>query len=467
MSDSTNATNSAWGGRFSEPTDAFVARYTASVDFDKRMYRQDIQGSIAHAKMLAKVGVLTAQERDDIIRGLEEVRIEIERGEFEWSVALEDVHMNIESRLTQKIGITGKKLHTGRSRNDQVATDIRLYLRDEIDMIGAELTRLQQGLVELAEKEADTIMPGFTHLQTAQPVTFGHHLLAWNAMLERDFARLLDCRKRINQLPLGAAALAGTTYPIDRHYTAELLGFDAPTENSLDSVSDRDFAIEFASVGALIMMHLSRFSEELVLWASAQFRFVDLPDRFCTGSSIMPQKKNPDVPELVRGKTGRVYGHLMGLLTLMKSQPLAYNKDNQEDKEPLFDTVDTLRDSLRAFADMVPHLMARKADMREAAKRGFSTATDLADYLVRKGIPFRDAHEIVGKSVAYGVKTSKDLSEMSLEELQQFSGEIGADVFDVLTLEGSVAARNHIGGTAPDQVRAAAARAKAALQQRG
>ncbi|QQD22735.1 argininosuccinate lyase [Oceanospirillaceae bacterium ASx5O] len=466
MSDSNNATNSAWGGRFSEPTDAFVARYTASVNFDKRMYRQDIQGSVAHAKMLAKVGVLTAQERDDIIRGLEEVRIEIERGEFEWSVALEDVHMNIEAALTKKIGITGKKLHTGRSRNDQVATDIRLYLRDETDTICAELTRLQQGLVELAEKEADTIMPGFTHLQTAQPVTFGHHLLAWNAMLERDFARLQDCRKRINQLPLGAAALAGTTYPIDRHYTAELLGFDAPTENSLDSVSDRDFAIEFTSAGALIMMHLSRFSEELVLWASAQFRFVDLPDRFCTGSSIMPQKKNPDVPELVRGKTGRVYGHLMGLLTLMKSQPLAYNKDNQEDKEPLFDTVDTLRDSLRAFADMVPHLMARKDDMREAAKRGFSTATDLADYLVRKGIPFRDAHEIVGKSVAYGVQTGKDLSEMSLAELQQFSGEITADVFDVLTLEGSVAARNHIGGTAPEQVRAAAARARTALAQR-
>ncbi|QQD25350.1 argininosuccinate lyase [Venatoribacter cucullus] len=466
MSDSNNATNSAWGGRFSEPTDAFVARYTASVNFDKRMYRQDIQGSVAHAKMLAKVGVLTAQERDDIIRGLEEVRIEIERGEFEWSVALEDVHMNIEAALTKKIGITGKKLHTGRSRNDQVATDIRLYLRDETDTICAELTRLQQGLVELAEQEADTIMPGFTHLQTAQPVTFGHHLLAWNAMLERDFARLQDCRKRINQLPLGAAALAGTTYPIDRHYTAELLGFDAPTENSLDSVSDRDFAIEFTSAGALIMMHLSRFSEELVLWASAQFRFVDLPDRFCTGSSIMPQKKNPDVPELVRGKTGRVYGHLMGLLTLMKSQPLAYNKDNQEDKEPLFDTVDTLRDSLRAFADMVPHLMARKDDMREAAKRGFSTATDLADYLVRKGIPFRDAHEIVGKSVAYGVQTGKDLSEMSLAELQQFSGEITAEVFDVLTLEGSVAARNHIGGTAPEQVRAAAARARTALAQR-
>jgi argininosuccinate lyase len=463
MSDSTN---SSWGGRFSEPTDAFVARYTASVTFDQRMYRQDIQGSIAHARMLCKVGVLTEQERDDILRGLEEVRIEIERGEFEWSGALEDVHMNIESALTKKIGITGKKLHTGRSRNDQVATDIRLYLRDEIDVINAELTRLQQGLVALAEKEADTIMPGFTHLQTAQPVTFGHHLLAWNAMLTRDFDRLQDCRKRINQMPLGAAALAGTTYPIDRHYTAELLGFDAPTENSLDSVSDRDFAIEFTSVASLIMMHMSRFSEELVLWASAQFRFVDLPDRFCTGSSIMPQKKNPDVPELVRGKTGRVYGHMISLLTLMKSQPLAYNKDNQEDKEPLFDTVDTLRDSLRAFADMVPHLQAKKEFMYEAAKRGFSTATDLADYVVRKGIPFRDAHEIVGKAVAYGVQTGKDLSEMTLEELQQFSSEISADVFDVLTLEGSVAARDHIGGTAPNQVRAAAARAKALIDAR-
>ncbi|MFP6846318.1 MAG: argininosuccinate lyase [Thalassolituus sp.] len=465
MSDQT--TNASWGGRFTEATDAFVARFTASVDFDRRMYRQDIQGSIAHAKMLCKVGVLTEQERDDILRGLEEVRIEIERGEFEWSVALEDVHMNIEAALTKKIGITGKKLHTGRSRNDQVATDIRLYLRDEIDSISAELTRLQQGLIELAEKEADTIMPGFTHLQTAQPVTFGHHLLAWNSMLERDYSRLQDCRARMNQLPLGAAALAGTTYPIDRHYTAELLGFDAPTENSLDSVSDRDFAIEFTSAGALIMMHLSRFSEELVLWASAQFRFIDLPDRFCTGSSIMPQKKNPDVPELVRGKTGRVYGHLMSLLTLMKSQPLAYNKDNQEDKEPLFDAADTLRDSLRAFADMAPNLIARKDDMREAAMRGFSTATDLADYVVRKGIPFRDAHEIVGKAVAYGLNTGKDLSEMSLEELQQFSTEITADVFEVLTLEGSVAARNHIGGTAPDQVRAAALRAKDLIATRG
>ena len=463
MSDSTN---SAWGGRFSEPTDAFVARYTASVDFDKRMYRQDIQGSIAHARMLTKVGVLTETERDDILRGLEEIRIEIERGEFNWSVALEDVHMNIEARLTEKIGITGKKLHTGRSRNDQVATDIRLYLRDEVDAISTELTRLQDGIIGLALQEADTIMPGFTHLQTAQPVTFGHHLLAWNAMLERDYARLQDCRKRINQSPLGAAALAGTTYPIDREYTAELLGFDAPTVNSLDSVSDRDFAIEFTSAASLIMMHLSRFSEELVLWASAQFKFIDLPDRFCTGSSIMPQKKNPDVPELVRGKTGRVYGHLMSLLTLMKSQPLAYNKDNQEDKEPLFDTVDTLNDSLRAFADMVPNIVARKAEMYEAAKRGFSTATDLADYLVRKGIPFRDAHEIVGKSVAYGVETEKDLSEMTLEELQQFSNEISADVFDVLTLEGSVAARNHIGCTAPEQVRQAAARAKDALAAR-
>ncbi|GGY56180.1 argininosuccinate lyase [Bacterioplanes sanyensis] len=462
----TDQTNASWGGRFSEPTDAFVARYTASVSFDQRMYRQDIQGSIAHAKMLCKVGVLSETERDDIIRGLEEVRIEIERGDFNWSVELEDVHMNIEAALTQKIGITGKKLHTGRSRNDQVATDIRLYLRDEIDVIASELTRLQQGLIDLAEQEADTIMPGFTHLQTAQPVTFGHHLLAWNEMLQRDYSRLMDCRKRINILPLGAAALAGTTYPIDRHYTAELLGFERPTENSLDSVSDRDFAIEFTSVAALIMMHMSRFSEELVLWASAQFQFIDLPDRFCTGSSIMPQKKNPDVPELVRGKTGRVYGHMISLLTLMKSQPLAYNKDNQEDKEPLFDTVDTLRDSLRAFADMAPHLQAKKDCMYEAAKRGFSTATDLADYVVRKGIPFRDAHEIVGKAVAYGIESGKDLSDMTLQELQQFSEQISDDVFEVLTLEGSVAARDHIGGTAPNQVRAAAGRAKALLAER-
>ncbi len=459
----TPGTNQSWGGRFSEPTDAFVERFTASVGFDQRLALQDIQGSIAHATMLARVGVLTDDERDAIINGLGEIRGEIERGEFQWSVKLEDVHMNIEARLTDRIGITGKKLHTGRSRNDQVATDIRLFLRDEIDVVEAELIRLRQGLIALAEREADTIMPGFTHLQTAQPVTFGHHLLAWQEMLARDHERLLDCRKRVNVMPLGAAALAGTTYPIDRHVTAELLGFERPAENSLDAVSDRDFAIEFASVASILLMHLSRMSEELVLWTSAQFQFIDLPDRFCTGSSIMPQKKNPDVPELVRGKTGRVYGHLMGLLTLMKSQPLAYNKDNQEDKEPLFDTLDTVRDCLKAFADMVPAIESRKASMYEAARRGFSTATDLADYLVRRGVAFRDAHEIVGQSVAFGLREGKDLSEMSLDELRQFSDVIEQDVFEVLTLEGSVAARNHIGGTAPDQVRAAASRARQAL----
>jgi argininosuccinate lyase len=462
----TQQTNSAWGGRFSEATDAFVQRFTASVEFDQRMYAQDIQGSVAHATMLTKIGVLTEVERDEIIQGLGEIKADIEAGNFEWSIALEDVHMNIEAALTAKIGITGKKLHTGRSRNDQVATDIRLYLRSEIDHLSTEVTRLQQGLIELATNEADTIMPGFTHLQTAQPVTFGHHLLAWNEMLERDFARLQDCRKRTNVMPLGAAALAGTTYPIDRHMTAELLGFDAPTENSLDSVSDRDFAIEFTAACATIMMHLSRFSEELVLWASAQFNFIDLPDRFCTGSSIMPQKKNPDVPELVRGKAGRIFGHLMSLLTLMKGQPLAYNKDNQEDKEPLFDTIDNVGGSLRAFADMMPHVVSKKEVMREAALRGFSTATDLADYLVRKGVAFRDSHEIVGSAVGYGIKTGKDLGEMSLEELQKFGAMITDDVFDVLTLEGSVSARDHLGGTAPNQVRAAAKRATERLSKR-
>jgi argininosuccinate lyase len=455
-----------WGGRFSEATDAFVERFTASIGFDYRLYHHDINGSIAHATMLAKVGVLTDAERDQIITGLEAIRAEIVAGKFTWSVSLEDVHMNIEALLTQRIGITGKKLHTGRSRNDQVATDIRLYMRDEIDAIAKELTRLQQGMLGLAEREADTIMPGFTHLQTAQPVTFGHHLLAWFEMLQRDYGRLLDCRKRLNQSPLGAAALAGTTYPIDRAYTAQLLGFDAPTENSLDSVSDRDFAIEFCAFASILLTHLSRMSEELVLWTSSQFQFIDLPDRFCTGSSIMPQKKNPDVPELVRGKTGRVNGHLIALLTLMKSQPLAYNKDNQEDKEPVFDAIDTVKDCLRAFADMVPAIQPRKEKMYEAAKRGFSTATDLADYLVRRGVPFRDAHEIVGKSVAYGVQTGKDLSEMTLAELQQFSTVIEQDVFAVLTLEGSVAARNHIGGTAPAQVKAAVMRAKASLLPR-
>ncbi|MCK7544520.1 argininosuccinate lyase [Marinobacter bryozoorum] len=463
MTDPNKSSEKPWGGRFSEPTDAFVEKFTASVGFDQRLYHHDIRGSIAHATMLAEVGVLTADEKQQIIEGLEAVRAEIERGEFPWSVSLEDVHMNIEARLTDRIGITGKKLHTGRSRNDQVATDIRLYLRDEIDAIAEELGRLRAGLLDLAEREADTIMPGFTHLQTAQPVTFGHHLLAWAEMLERDTERLQDCRKRVNVMPLGAAALAGTTYPIDRALTAQLLGFDRPTENSLDSVSDRDFAIEFCSFAALLMTHLSRFSEELVLWTSAQFDFIDLPDRFCTGSSIMPQKKNPDVPELVRGKTGRVNGHLVSLLTLMKSQPLAYNKDNQEDKEPLFDTVDTVKGSLRAYADMVPAITSKADNMREAARRGFSTATDLADYLVKKGVAFRDAHEIVGKAVALGVAEKKDLSEMTLEELQQFSDTIGEDVFDVLTLEGSVQARDHLGGTAPAQVRAAVARARKRL----
>jgi argininosuccinate lyase len=455
-----------WGGRFSEPTDAFVERFTASVEFDQRMYHHDINGSLAHAKMLTKVGVLTEEEYQQIVTGLEEIRSEVEAGQFQWSVTLEDVHMNIEARLTDKIGITGKKLHTGRSRNDQVATDIRLYLRDEIDTIAKEMTRLQEGLVALAANEANTIMPGFTHLQTAQPVTFGHHLLAWNEMLERDYSRLMDCRARMNQSPLGAAALAGTTYPIDRNMTAELLGFDKPTENSLDSVSDRDFAIEFTAYASLLMTHMSRFSEELVLWTSAQFNFIELPDRFCTGSSIMPQKKNPDVPELVRGKVGRVNGHLISLLTLMKSQPLAYNKDNQEDKEPLFDTIDTVKDCLKAYADMVPAIKSRKDVMLEAARRGFSTATDLADYLVRKGVAFRDAHEIVGKSVAFGIAEKKDLSEMTLAELQAFSDIITDDVFDVLTLEGSVAARDHIGGTAPKQVISASQRAATRLAER-
>ena len=456
-------TNQSWGGRFSEPVDAFVARFTASVDFDKRLYKHDIQGSIAHASMLCKVGVLTDSERDAIIDGLREIQAEIEAGQFDWRVDLEDVHMNIEARLTARIGITGKKLHTGRSRNDQVATDIRLWLREEIDIILGEIERLQSGLLDQAERHAAVIMPGFTHLQTAQPVTFGHHLLAWFEMLQRDRERLIDCRKRVNRMPLGSAALAGTTYPIERSITCELLGFEAISGNSLDGVSDRDFAIEFCAAAALAMMHLSRFSEELVLWTSAQFNFIELPDRFCTGSSIMPQKKNPDVPELVRGKSGRVYGHLMGLLTLMKSQPLAYNKDNQEDKEPLFDAVDTLRDCLRAFADMIPAIKPRVEVMREAARCGFSTATDLADYLVRKGIPFRDCHEIVGHAVKYGVDTGKDLAEMSLDELHGFSDQIEADVFEVLTLEGSVNARNHIGGTAPAQVLTAVQRNRALL----
>ena len=452
-----------WSGRFNEPTDAFVEAFTASVEFDRRLYPYDIQGSIAHATMLTRCGILTEPERDAIVNGLEKIRQCIEQGEFNWSVALEDVHMNIESALTADIGEAGKKLHTGRSRNDQVATDIRLYLRDEIDNIRAGLKRLQLSLLQIAEREAETILPGFTHLQTAQPISFGHHMLAWFEMLRRDDERLSDCRRRTNISPLGAAALAGTSYPIDRHYTAQLLGFSAPSENSLDAVSDRDFAIEFTAAASILMMHLSRFSEELIIWSSAQFGFVELSDSFCTGSSIMPQKKNPDVPELVRGKSGRVFGHLIGLLTLMKGQPLAYNKDNQEDKEPLFDTVDNLKGALKVFAEMVPAITCRRDRMRDAAMQGFATATDLADYLVRRGIPFRDAHEIVGNAVAFCVKRHCDLSDLTLDELQTFSPAIDQGVFDVLTLEGSVASRDHVGGTAPAQVRAAIARARYAM----
>jgi argininosuccinate lyase len=449
-----------WAGRFNAPTDAFVEAFTASVGFDQRLYRYDIQGSIAHATMLGRQGILTEGDRDAIIAGLEAVRARIDAGAFDWSIPLEDVHMNVETALTQAIGDAGKRLHTGRSRNDQVATDIRLYLREEIDQIRAGIERLGLALLDLAEREADTILPGFTHLQVAQPITFGHHMMAWFEMLERDRERLADCRRRVNVMPLGAAALAGTSYPIDRLYTAALLGFDRPAENSLDAVSDRDFACEFAACAAILMMHLSRFSEELILWSSAQFGFVDLSDAFCTGSSIMPQKKNPDVPELIRGKSGRIFGHLIGLLTLMKGQPLAYNKDNQEDKEPIFDTVDNLKGSLKVFADMMGALTCRRERMRESARQGFATATDLADYLVRRGIPFRDAHEVVGKAVAFGVREGRDLADMTLEELRGFSPQIDGDVFDCLSLEGSVASRNHIGGTAPGQVRAAIARAR-------
>ena len=458
--------NKLWGGRFTEATDAFVQRFTASVDFDRRLFQQDIDGSVAHAKMLAKVGLLTADEVLLILDGLESIRQDIVDDKFEWSVALEDVHMNIEAALTSRIGDVGKKLHTGRSRNDQVATDIRLYVRSEIDLIAQLITQLQSALLGVAEKEASTIMPGFTHLQTAQPVSFGHHMMAWYEMLDRDYDRLLDCRKRVNLSPLGSAALAGTSYPIDRNFTAEQLGFDAPTRNSLDSVSDRDFAIELASFASILMMHLSRCSEELVLWTSAQFNFIDLPDRFCTGSSIMPQKKNPDVPELIRGKTGRVHGRLVALLTLMKSQPLAYNKDNQEDKEPLFDLIDTVKDCLFAYSEMMPAVSCNKDEMYAAAKQGYATATDLADYLVKQGMAFRDAHEVVGKSVAFGIEQKKDLADLSLAELQNFSDLITEDVFEVLTLEGSISARDHIGGTAPSQVLAAVATAKADISKR-
>ena len=453
-----------WNGRFTESTDAFVEAFTASVTFDQRLYRYDIAGSIAHAQMLAHVGVLTLSERDAIVAGLKEIETEIEAGVFPWSTALEDVHMNIEARLTARIGEAGKKLHTGRSRNDQVATDLRLYLRDAIDATCSAIHQLQTALVDIAEREVASVMPGFTHLQVAQPVTFGHHMLAWFEMLQRDRARFIDCRKRVNSMPLGSAALAGTSYPIDRAYTARALGFDGPAENSLDAVSDRDFAIEYVAAAALLMTHLSRFSEELILWSSSQFDFIELSDAFCTGSSNMPQKKNPDVPELVRGKTGRVNGHLVALLTLMKGQPLAYNKDNQEDKEPLFDTIDTVLGCLKVYRDMLPAMRIKKDNMARAATRGFSTATDLADYLVRKGVAFRDAHEVVGKAVRYGIEQGKDLAAMGVEELRGFSQAIDPDVFAVLTIEGSVAARNHLGGTAPAQVSAAAARARLRLK---
>jgi argininosuccinate lyase len=450
-----NTPEKLWGGRFTAVTHTLVEQFTASVDFDQRLYRYDIMGSIAHAQMLAKVGVLTETESHEIVQGLTAIQQEITQGHFQWSVALEDVHMNIETELTRRIGSIGKKLHTGRSRNDQVATDIRLYLRYEIDEIILQITRLVTVLVELAEQEIDTIMPGFTHLQSAQPITLGHHLLAYAEMLLRDRERLQDGRKRVNRLPLGAAALAGTSYPIDRAYTAQLLGFEAVIANSLDAVSDRDFAIEFSATAALIMMHLSRFSEELILWSSMPFHFVELADDFCTGSSIMPQKKNPDVPELVRGKTGRVYGHLIALLTLMKAQPLAYNRDNQEDKEPLFDTVDTVKSCLQIYSAMLPTLQIYRDNMRQAAEQGFTTATDLADYLVRKGVAFRDAHEIVGKAVRYCIDHQTHLEQLDLTVLQNFSAVITEDVYPFLTLAGSIATRHHQGGTAPQAIRMA------------
>ena len=447
-------------GRFSEPTDDFVARFTASVGFDRRLYHHDIDGSVAHARMLAKIGVFTEAERDAVVGGLETIRAEIEAGTFEWSDALEDIHMHIEARLTDLVGEAGKKLHTGRSRNDQIATDVRLYLRDESDAVVGLLTEVMDRIVALSERHSADPMPGFTHLQTAQPVTFGHHMLAWFEMAHRDRERFRECRARMNVSPLGAAALAGTTFPIDRADTAHALGFDDIAANSLDAVSDRDFAIEFCACAAIAATHLSRWCEEMVLWTSQQFGFVELPDAFCTGSSIMPQKKNPDVPELVRGKTGRIVGNLTSLLVLMKGQPLAYNKDNQEDKEPLFDTVDTLKDCLRAIGDIVAAMQPNTARMRQAAELGFATATDLADYLVKKGLPFRDAHDAVGRVVRYAQEKGAALSDLSPEELRKFAAVIDNDVMDVLSLEGSLAARDHPGGTAPNQVAAAARQAR-------
>jgi len=444
---------SGWSGRFDEPVAEIVKRYTASIPFDYRLAHHDIEGSLAHARMLATVGVLSAQDLVDIERGMAQIRSEIDQGRIEWSLDLEDVHFNIEKRLTALVGDAGKRLHTGRSRNDQVATDVRLYTRAACDEVRALLRALQKSLLDLAEAHAETIMPGFTHLQVAMPVTFGHHLMAYVEMFARDHERFADCRRRLNHSPLGAAALAGTTFPIDREMTARALGFDGPCRNSLDAVSDRDFAIEFLNAATLAMVHLSRLSEELILWMSPRFGFVDLPDRFCTGSSIMPQKKNPDVAELVRGKTARVQGHWVTLTTLMKGQPLAYNKDNQEDKEPLFDAVDTLTQTLRIYADMVRGLRVRPERMRAAAREGFATATDLADYLVRKGVAFRDAHEAVARAVRAAETQDVDLADLALDQLRSFCPAIEQDVYDCLTLEGSVAARRHVGGTAPERVR--------------
>ena len=456
----TKEKSKTWSGRFNEPVAELVKKYTASVGFDQRLAEFDIQGSLAHAHMLGVQGIISQTDVEAIEHGLAEILQEIRNGSFEWSLDLEDVHLNIEKRLTDKIGDAGKRLHTGRSRNDQVATDVRLWLRAVTDDTVAGIRKLQASILDLAQEHADTIMPGFTHLQVAQPVTFGHHLLAYFEMLQRDAGRFMDSRKRINRLPLGAAALAGTSYPIDRELVAQELGFDGVCENSLDAVSDRDFAIEFTAAAALVMTHLSRLSEELILWSSPRFGFIDIADRFCTGSSIMPQKKNPDVPELVRGKTGRVNGHLVSLLTLMKGQPLAYNKDNQEDKEPLFDTADTLLVTLEIYADMMRGIQVNKDAMRKAAAEGFATATDLADYLVKKGMPFRDAHEVVARAVRYAADKGSDLADLPLAELQKFSTQISADITQVLTLEGSVASRNHIGGTAPEQVRAAIGKAR-------
>jgi argininosuccinate lyase len=459
-----NTKNTSWSGRFNEPVAELVKKYTASIGFDYRLAAFDIQGSIAHAQMLGAQKIISADDVKAIEQGLAEIAHEIEAGQFEWLLDLEDVHLNIEKRLTDKIGDAGKRLHTGRSRNDQVATDVRLWLRASADQVIVALKKLQLSLLDLAEAHFDTVMPGFTHLQVAQPVTLGHHLMAYVEMLSRDAQRFADCRRRINRLPLGAAALAGTSYPIDRELVAKKLGFDGVCENSLDAVSDRDFAIEFTFAASLVMTHLSRLSEELILWSSPRFAFIDIADRFCTGSSIMPQKKNPDVPELVRGKTGRVYGHLTALLTLMKGQPLAYNKDNQEDKEPLFDTVDTLLVTLEIYADMMRGITVNKDNMRQAASEGFATATDLADYLVKKGMPFRDAHEVVALAVRFAVDKKVDLSDLPLATLQQFSSSIADDVYGVLTLEGSLNSRNHIGGTAPVQVKAAIARMRATLK---